>query len=206
MRDLEIRGAGEILGSRQHGHITAVGFELYCRLLAQAVEALKTQGPDAIPEVGEIETPPLVDLPVQAYLPDDYIPDESLRLRMYQRLSSLGDEKELEVVRSELEDRFGIVPRPVEDLLYVLQVRLLAMQAGVQAIAREDGNLVLRLSPQAQHRAKEIVTHFGQRAWVGRGQMWLALSKITSDWRTMLTALLLRLQNPDSQRNGKRDR
>jgi transcription-repair coupling factor (superfamily II helicase) len=198
MRDLEIRGAGEILGAKQHGHIAAVGFELYCRLLAQAVEALKTKGPDAVPEVGELETPPQVDLPVQAYLPEDYVPDEGLRLRLYQRLGSLRDEEYLETLRTELEDRFGIVPPPVADLLYVLQARLLAMRAGVRSIAREDNNLVLRLSPGAQQRAQAIVTHFGRHAWVGRGQMWLSLSKTTSDWRTLLTSLLVRLQDPNS--------
>jgi transcription-repair coupling factor (superfamily II helicase) len=193
MRDLEIRGAGEILGARQHGHIAAVGFELYCRLLAQVVEELKAAGTDKQPPVPEIETPPLIELPLQAYLPDDYVPDEGLRLRMYQRLAALTNEQELDDVRRELEDRFGILPMPAEDLLYVLRIRLLASQAGVQAIGREDNNLVLKLRAQAQQRAKEIVTHFGRRAWVGRGQMWLALMEDQRDWRTLLVTLLVRL-------------
>jgi transcription-repair coupling factor (superfamily II helicase) len=198
MRDLEIRGAGEILGARQHGHIAAIGFELYCRLLAQAVEELKASGLAAEPTTTEIETPPLIELPLQAYLPDDYVPDEGLRLKIYQRLARLASEEELEDVRRELEDRFGILPPATEDLLYVLRARLLASQAGVQAIGREDNNLVLRLSAAAQQKAHRIATHFGRRAWVGRGQMWLALKGEQGDWRTMLLALLLRLGERDA--------
>jgi transcription-repair coupling factor (superfamily II helicase) len=193
MRDLEIRGAGEILGARQHGHIAAVGFELYCRLLAQAVDELKAGGMEEQPPKPEIETPPLIELPLQAYLPDGYVPDEGLRLRMYQRLAALTREEELDDVRRELEDRFGILPTPAEDLLYVLRIRLLASRADVQAIGREDNNLVLKLGAQGQQRAKEIVTHFGRRAWVGRGQMWLALMEDQRDWRTLLVTLLVRL-------------
>jgi len=199
MRDLEIRGAGDILGARQHGHIAAIGFELYCRLLAQAVEELKVSGLEASAPTPEIETPPLIELPLQAYLPDDYVPDERLRLKLYQRLAGLNSEEELDDVRKELEDRFGILPPPTQDLLYVLRIRLLASRAGVRAIGREDNNLVLKLKARAQERARETVAHFGRRAWVGRGQMWLALSKEQGDWRTVLVTLLLRLGSPDSR-------
>jgi transcription-repair coupling factor (superfamily II helicase) len=193
---LEIRGAGELLGARQHGHIAAVGFELYCRLLAQAVKELKASGLEAHPEPTDIEPAPLIELPLQAYLPDDYVSDKELRLRLYQRLAGLVEEDELEDVRIELEDRFGILPPPAEDLLYVLRVRMLAGAAGVQAIGREDHNLVLKLGGRAQDRAREIVTHFGRRAWVGRGQMWLALQEDQADWRTVLVTLLVRLGSP----------
>ncbi len=193
MRDLEIRGAGEILGARQHGHIAALGFELYCRLLAQAVDGLKAGGMEEQPPTPEIETPPLIELPLQAYLPDDYVPDDGLRLRMYQRLAALTSEEDLDSVRRELEDRFGLLPLPAEDLLYVLRVRLLASRADVQAIGREDNNLVLKLGAKGQQSAREIATHFGRRAWVGRGQMWLALMEDQHDWRTLLVTLLVRL-------------
>jgi transcription-repair coupling factor (superfamily II helicase) len=193
MRDLEIRGAGEILGAQQHGHIAAIGFELYTRLLAQAVGELKESGLQAETVTTEIEQLPVIELPLQAYLPEDYVPHEDLRLRMYQRLVGLDSEEELDDVRKELEDRFGILPPPAEGLLYVLRVRLLAAQAGVRAIGREDNNLVLRLSARAQERAGKVTPHFGRRAWVGRGQMWLALKEDQGDWRTVLVALLLRL-------------
>jgi transcription-repair coupling factor (superfamily II helicase) len=198
MHDLEIRGAGEILGARQHGHIAAIGFGLYCRLLAQAVKELKESGLQAEAVTVEIEQLPVIELPLEAHLPEDYVPQEDLRLRVYQRLVGLGSEDELDDVRKELEDRFGILPPPAEDLLYVLRVRLLAARAGVQAIGRENNNLILRLSARAQERAGEIAPHFGRRAWVGRGQMWLALKEEQGDWRTVLVTLLLRLADQGS--------
>ena len=193
MRDLEIRGAGEILGARQHGHIEAIGFELYTRLLAQAVKELKEAGPEMQRARPELELPPAIELPLQAYLPDDYVPDEELRLKLYQRLAGVENEEELDGLRRELEDRFGLLPPPVDDLMYVLRVRLLASHAGVQAVGREESALVLKLGPRALERAAAVVGPFGQRAWLGRGQLWLALGTEQSNWRTLLLALLLSL-------------
>jgi transcription-repair coupling factor (superfamily II helicase) len=193
MRDLEIRGAGEILGVDQHGHIAAIGFELYTRLLAQAVDEIMAAGADAEAVEPEVKTPPLIELPLQAYLPEDYVPDESLRIKIYQRLAGMASEAELEETRRELEDRFGLVPPATEDLLYVLRIRILAEQAGVSAIGRENSNLVLKLDAEAQERARAVASHFGRRAWVGRGQMWLALQREEGDWQTVLESLLVRL-------------
>lgn len=198
MRDLEIRGAGEILGARQHGHITAIGFELYCRLLAQAVQELKEKGLKAEAITPEVALPPVIELPLQAYLPDDYVPDEALRLKLYQRMTALNSEEKLDDLRRELEDRFGRLPPLVEDLLYVLRIRLLASRAGVQAIGWENNHLVLKLSAPAQERAAKIAAQFGRRAWVGRDQMWVALTERESDWRMMLVTLLLYLGSLDS--------
>jgi len=193
MRDLEIRGAGEILGVEQHGHIAAIGFELYARLLAQAVNELKAAGTDAESLEPEVRTPPLIELPLQAYLPEEYVPEEGLRIKIYQRLASMTSEQELEDTRRELEDRFGLLPAAAEDLLYVLRIRILAEHAGVLAIGRENHNLVLKLDADAQEKARSIASHFGRRAWVGRGQMWLAMRPEDGDWRVVLEALLLRL-------------
>lgn len=203
MRDLEIRGAGEILGARQHGHIAAIGFELYCRLLAQAVQELKEKGFQAEAVTPEVALSPIIELPLQAYLPDDYVPDETLRLKLYQRMTALNSEEELDDLRKELEDRFGLLPPPAEDLLYVLRIRLLAAQAGVQAVGREDNSLVLKLSASAQEKAAKVAAQLGRRAWVGRGQMWISLTEKESDWRMMLVALLLELGN-ENNASGKR--
>ncbi len=195
MRDLEIRGAGEVLGSQQHGHISAIGFELYTRLLAHAVEELKATGASGPAPQSELALPPLIELPIEAMLPEDYIADDGLRLKVYQRLASLTDEEQLDDASKELEDRFGILPEQAQNLMYVLRIRLLASKAGVLAIAREDRTLVLRLSPAAQARAKGIVAHFGRQAWVGRGQMWFSIQDEQADWRTLLLTLLLRLDD-----------
>lgn len=202
MRDLEIRGAGEILGATQHGHIAAIGFELYTRLLAQAVETMKKAGPSEKAELPPVELPPVIELPLQAYLPDDYVPEEDLRIRLYQRMTSLQSEEELDSLHGELEDRFGLLPSATENLLYVLRVRLLASRAGVLAVGRADNSLVLKLNPRAQERASSMVAQFGRRAWVGRGQMWLALAEEQNDWQDLLLALLQRLgQMPE--KSGK---
>ncbi len=201
MRDLEIRGAGEILGARQHGHIVAIGFELYTRLLAQAVQQLKAGGAAETASKAEVELTPLIELPLQAHLPDDYVPDEALRIKLYQRLAAVQDEDELDDLGRELEDRFGLLPQPARDLLYVLRVRLLATRADVQSVGREENVLVLKLSARAQSLASEVVRPFGQRAWVGRGQLWLDLAKDGGNWRTLLVALLLSL----GQRAGARE-
>jgi len=193
MRDLEIRGAGEILGATQHGHIAAIGFELYTRLLAQAVETLKKAGPSEKAQPPPVELPPVIELPLQAYLPDDYVPEEDLRIRLYQRMTSMQSEEELNSLHGELEDRFGLLPSATENLLYVLRVRLLASRSGVLAVGRADSSLVLKLNQRAQERASSMVAQFGRRAWVGRGQMWLALAEDQSDWQDLLLALLQRL-------------
>jgi transcription-repair coupling factor (superfamily II helicase) len=127
MRDLEIRGAGNLLGAEQSGHITAVGFDTYARLLAESVAELKGE---AVPEEREIR----VDLPVRAFIPVDYLGQESLRLEMYRRVASAREAGELEAVRSESEDRFGPLPQEVETLLDVARLRIAAGVRGVDEI------------------------------------------------------------------------
>ncbi len=195
MRDLEIRGAGDILGPQQHGHIAAIGLELYTRLLSQAVAERKSAKPPRQTVMSEVRLPPLIELPLQALLPDDYVADEELRIKLYQRMGALSSEQALDDIRQELEDRFGILPPPVTNLIYVLRVRLLATTAGVSAIGREDHTLVLKADGEGIERARQVVSGFGRRAWVGRGQLWLSLQgQERNEWQEMLLALLSALQ------------
>ncbi|MGH2685659.1 MAG: TRCF domain-containing protein, partial [Actinomycetota bacterium] len=127
MRDLEIRGAGNLLGAEQSGHIAAVGFDTYARLLAESVAELKGE---EVPEEREIR----VDLPVRAFIPVDYLGQESLRLEMYRRVASAREPEELEAVRSESEDRFGPLPQEVETLLDLARLRIAAGARGVEEI------------------------------------------------------------------------
>ena len=154
MQDLELRGAGELLGARQHGHIAAVGFDLYARLLAKAVQELKERGdvdiPDLPPQPGQPDTavdplPPAVqmDLPLAASLPSDYIPDEELRLQMYRRIAGLSSLEEIDNMAQELQDRFGPFPDAVKHLLFVVRIKVLARAAGIERIGREDSLLTL---------------------------------------------------------------
>lgn len=152
MRDLEIRGAGNLLGPEQSGHIGAVGFELYCRLLAQAVEELKArqEGRPYLPP----QPLPACSLPLRAYIPEEYIPDPQTRLNLYHRLSAVTGLAELEQLAQEIRDRFGPLPKPVEDLIYSIRIKLLGAAVGVESIDQEDGHLVVRLygrkKPQSQ--------------------------------------------------------
>ena len=128
MRDLEIRGAGNILGAEQHGHMLAIGFNLYGRLLREAVQELKGE---RVPEEPEAT----VNIKVDAYIPDAYIADNDMKIDIYKRVRDAADERALSSLAEELEDRFGAPPGEVEALLDVQAVRLLCRAAGV----RESG-------------------------------------------------------------------
>jgi transcription-repair coupling factor (superfamily II helicase) len=127
MKDLEIRGAGNLLGGEQSGHIADVGFDLYVRLVGEAVNEFKGDGPSEEPEVR-------VELPVDAHLPHDYVPSERLRLEMYKRLAEVRDDEGLGLIREELTDRYGEPPAPVEALMEVARFRARARQAGLQEV------------------------------------------------------------------------
>jgi len=144
LSDLEIRGAGNILGAEQHGHMSAVGFDLYTRMLADAVEEEKAVFEERPAVAAHVAT--VIDLPVDAYLPDSYVPEEPQKLELYRRLGRVATERDLAVVRGELEDRFGPVPGPVERLLEVARLRLAAEAARIASVSREEGQLVLRFA------------------------------------------------------------
>ncbi len=149
MRDLEIRGAGNLLGTQQSGHIAAIGYELYCQLLENAVRELTHQPPKISIDVE-------VDLPVEAFLPVDYVPDMRQRIDLYRRISRLSDVKQIDDMRDELLDRFGKVPRYVERLLEVAELKIDATLWCVKAIQIEEKFLVLTYSnrQRIEHLAK----------------------------------------------------
>src|SRR5262249_44718362 len=133
MRDLEIRGAGNILGTQQSGHITAVGYEMYCQFLENAVRSLKNQ-PQRTPLEGN------VDLPLPAYFPRSDVPGQRLKIEVYRRLSRLRRPDRLDDFRQELRDRFGSPPDAVEWLLRLAEVRMLAARWQIGSIHLE-GNV-----------------------------------------------------------------
>ncbi|RMG83423.1 MAG: hypothetical protein D6712_13010, partial [Chloroflexi bacterium] len=143
MRDLELRGAGDILSTRQSGHVAAIGLHLYTQLLTQAIRELK--GEDTAPPPAAATERIIIDLPVPAYLPTDWLPEMALRLQVYRRIAALGDVEDVELMRDELRDRFGQLPDAVEGLLYQMQVKLLAQAAGATAIIKPQDVIQIKL-------------------------------------------------------------
>lgn len=135
MRDLEIRGAGNILGTEQSGHIAAVGYELYCQLLENAVRLLKRE---PLREHRHVA----VDLAISAYLPSEYVPPGKLKIEMYRKVSLSGTLEELTQVEAELRDRFGPLPEPVQRLVQITEVQILARRWQVDGIRVQEGFLV----------------------------------------------------------------
>ncbi|MBV6394621.1 MAG: Transcription-repair-coupling factor [Anaerolineales bacterium] len=159
MRDLEIRGAGELLGARQHGFIQDVGFHLYTRLLADAVRHIRVESrkskveetPELRPSTFDLPLamPVNVDLPLAIGIPADYIPDQNLRLRLYRRIADLRDESELDALAYEFRDRFGGLPDMLDNLLYQMRVKLRAEKAGLASVSWEGGQVALRFPAPA---------------------------------------------------------
>ncbi len=153
MKDLEIRGAGNLLGGEQSGHIAGVGFDLYVRMVGEAVADYRRQL-----ETGEIEEePPLevkIELPVDAHVPHDYAPGERLRLQAYRAIASANSEDDVRAVREELVDRYGKLPEPVENLLLVAGLRMLARACGVGEVVLQGVNI--RFAPVELRESQEL--------------------------------------------------
>ncbi|MFF9687386.1 transcription-repair coupling factor [Streptomyces sp. NPDC014623] len=152
MKDLEIRGAGNLLGGEQSGHIAGVGFDLYIRMVGEAVADYR-----AAVDGGVEEEPPLevkIELPVDAHVPHDYAPGERLRLQAYRSIASANSEEDIRAVREELTDRYGKLPEPVENLLLVAGLRMLARACGVGEIVLQGPNI--RFAPVELRESQEL--------------------------------------------------
>ncbi|MDQ0795932.1 transcription-repair coupling factor [Streptomyces sp. B1I3] len=152
MKDLEIRGAGNLLGGEQSGHIAGVGFDLYIRMVGEAVADYR-----AAVDGGVEEEPPLevkIELPVDAHVPHDYAPGEQLRLQAYRAIASANSEEDIRAVREELTDRYGKLPEPVENLLLVAGLRMLARACGVGEIVLQGPNI--RFAPVELRESQEL--------------------------------------------------
>jgi transcription-repair coupling factor (superfamily II helicase) len=139
--DLELRGAGNMLGRQQHGHIEAIGFDMYCQMLERAVSKLK----------GEESTPELrttLSLGLDVRIPENYIPSENLRLRTYKRISSIATEEEKQDVRRELADRFGALPATVENLLEYAVLKSMCERLRISAVERQGNRIAIRFHPE----------------------------------------------------------
>ena len=149
MRDLEIRGAGNLLGAEQHGHMEAVGYDLYCKMLNEAVKHLK----------GEMEEEPYtttIDLNVDAFIPASYIPNEYQKLDIYKRIASIESQEEMDDMMEELMDRFGDVPRKVQQLLTIAMLKTLAHSAYVVAVEQKGEAIKFAMFERAKVKVEKI--------------------------------------------------
>ena len=150
MRDLELRGAGSLLGDEQSGHVAALGFELYMQMLDEAVSAMDEDGGEELPE------PVRLDVNVDAYVPVDYIPYEQAKVEVHRRIAGARDVGELEELRAELADRFGDPPEPLENLITLQQARIKLGEAGARAVTFRQGRLAVTPIELDSVRAKRI--------------------------------------------------
>jgi transcription-repair coupling factor (superfamily II helicase) len=148
--DLEIRGAGNLLGGEQHGHIETVGFDLYCQLLEQTVEELRGEKPEE-----EIST--TINLNLDIRIPEAYIEDAGQRLRMYKRISSAATREDLDVLRQEMVDRFGKYPEPVENLFRYAQLRLETLALQIQSVEKNKDQVFFRFVDHSKVSADKLL-------------------------------------------------
>jgi transcription-repair coupling factor (superfamily II helicase) len=189
MKDLEIRGAGTLLGHRQSGHITAVGFSLYTRLLAEAVEEQKAimvgkeKPPPRLP-------PPVTDLPLDAFIPESYVSDVDTRLDLYRALGDVDSVEKLDDILKEYTDRFGKPPIEVHNLLYAVRIKMLAAKAHIESITTEEGYIILRRFQGAPFNAQRFVQALTDGVTVGRTQIRIDYKKIGKRWRGVLEGVI----------------
>jgi transcription-repair coupling factor (superfamily II helicase) len=191
MRDLEIRGSGDILGTRQSGYIASVGFHLYTRLLADAVQSLKKEegGPASEGDLPFQILRPLVkiDLPLPVGIPEHYIPDRSVRLSLYRRAASILRTGEIEDLRKELKDRFGPFPETVGNLLTQLELKLLAESAGLESISVQNRQITLGYP---EGKALPQPWEFELKVRFGESTVWLPFDLKDQGWVQGLKSVL----------------
>ena len=171
--DLELRGAGNMLGRQQHGHIEAIGFDLYVQMLERAVAKLK--GEESAPELRTT-----ISLGLDVRIPPEYIPSENLRLRTYKRISSIGTEAEKQDVHKELADRFGNLPKSVENLLDFAMIKSLSERLRIAAVERQGNKVALRFHPETTLEPAAVVKVVRSRKGIKldpSGVLWMELSK-----------------------------
>ncbi len=214
MRDLEIRGAGNLLGAEQSGHIAAVGFDLYTRLLARAVEEMQAGGGETAHLLrarqegqrarAELRGPAAValHLPLRAYLPEEYVPDPEVRLQVYRQMADVRTSRQAQEVARELRDRFGEPPAPAQALLELLRLRVLALRAGVREVRRDGQTIVIAMAEGTKPPVEQMPRWLAQRLRVRADQAWLDLSGLGERWLEVLRKVLLALAKDEGDGEG----
>jgi len=169
-----------------------VGFNLYCQLLATAVEKQKARQA-GVPEE-EIEPsrmpPPSIDLPLPAFIPEEYVSNLTTRLNLYQKMVELETAEEIEAMEQEFHDRFGLLPEEVKNLLYVIKIKALAGKAGVESILTEHGEIVLRMWEGMRFDREKLEPVMREGIRVGTTQLGLNLKRLGKEWREVLEGVI----------------
>lgn len=194
MRDLEMRGAGELLGTRQHGYIASVGFHLYTRLLAQAVRQIRQvsglPAPAQTEGIKALNMAVNVDLPIPTGIPAAYIPDQNVRLGLYRRISNVEDDSELDALASEFEDRFGQLPDQLINLFYQIRIKILAEDAGLSSVSNEGDQIVARFPQLPEGSPARALPALGFGSRPGKNAYWMAFQESNPEWRERLAGLI----------------
>jgi len=186
--DLELRGAGNMLGRQQHGHIEAIGFDLYCQMLERAVSKLK--GEEAAPELRTT-----LSLGLDVRIPQNYIPSENLRLRIYKRISSIATDQEKQDIRKELEDRFGAPPASVDNLLEYAVLKSMCERLRISSVERQGTKVAIRFHPETPIDPAALVSAVRSRKGIKldpSGVLWMDVTRgepITGALRNVLLTL-----------------
>lgn len=179
---------------RQSGSISAVGFHLYTQMLAQAIKRLRAEreGKPVEAEPASLRELVTIELPIPTYIPTDFMPDMALRIQLYRRMAELPNAEALDDLRVELEDRFGVLPPPVLNLLFQLRVKQLALEANVDAIVAEGDQVSIRLGGLAHVDRRALQDRLGHDVRVSRTAVWLPLGE-DDGWQNRLLDILVRL-------------
>ncbi len=190
MKDLEIRGSGNLLGAEQSGHIAAVGFDLYCRLLAEAIEEAKLKQAGKIEPQKVSPPPPSIALPLVSHIPAEYVSNENTRITFYQKLAAAKEAKEIAEVADELRDRFGAMPQPIKNLLYVVNIKLLATEAGVESISTKNKLITIQFYQARELNFSHLLKDYKGGIKAGTKQITLDIKNLGDSWQEILGKIL----------------
>lgn len=188
MRDLEIRGAGNILGAEQSGHIGAVGYALYMRLLGQAIDEIRSGRPLA--EIG----PVTLDLPLTALIPEGYVQDTELRLQLYRRIAGVERLQQVTELAEELTDRFGDPPTEIEHLLALIRLRIRATTLGIESVVEREREIILRPVDTSNIDVSQLERQLGDAIRITRNTIRLRLLRLENRWEDALDLVLEALE------------
>lgn len=190
MRDLEIRGAGNILGAQQHGHMDSVGYDMYCKILAESIGELTGE---PIKE----EEPAVVDLPVEAHIPPQYIKNHTARLEIYKKITQLSSEEDYIDISDEITDRFGDMPKSVISLLDVALIKALCLEVGIREVSQKNDRIFFYFAGDVNFETiSGLIAEYKGRILLSAGKMpYFTFNATTEEKKNLLASVKSLLQS-----------